>query len=266
LSREQATARTFHRRGRQVQTNSRLDWTDPFAILRTKWSEVPAGNTRLNTKQLLEISDQDLLRLWAEAKHQATTGENFSVRGWYHTLYTPILRDNTVLDVGSGFGIDGITFAQSGAKITFLDIVDSNLAVCARICELLGVRNVDFCYLKDLSSLSDLGSSYDVMWCQGSLINLPFQLAWSEAQQLLKHLKPRGRWIELAYPRIRWERDGELPFDRWGERTDGGAPWVEWYDLEKLLARLHPSRFDVVLYLEFHNGDFNWFDLVRRDN
>lgn len=70
----------------------KLDWNDPFAILRKKWSEAPAGNQRLNTKQLLEIDDRDLVRLWSEAMRQATTGEGFTVRGWYHTLYAPILN------------------------------------------------------------------------------------------------------------------------------------------------------------------------------
>jgi hypothetical protein len=145
-----------------------------------------------------------------------------------------------------------------------LDIAESNLRAVRRICEILDVKNVDFFYLEHLSSLSNLEMDYDVMWCQGSLICVPFEMAQSESRELLKHLKPNGRWIELAYPRKRWEREGELPFDRWGEKTDGGAPWIEWYDLEKLFARLHPAKFDVVLNLEFHSNDFIWFDLLRR--
>ena len=50
----------------------------------------------------------------------------------------------------------------------------------------------------------------------------------------------------------------------WGEKTDGGAPWMEWYDLEKLLRRLEPYRFDTVLAFNFHDDDFNWFDLQLR--
>jgi len=67
----------------------------------------------------------------------------------------------------------------------------------------------------------------------------------------------------LAYPKIRWDREGMLPFETWGDKTDGGAPWMEWYDLEKILKRLDPAKFEVVLNFNFHNEDFNWFDLVR---
>jgi len=210
------------------------------------------------------MSDEDLLSLWTRAKFEATTGENFSVRGWYHTLYTPILKGLKVLDVGSGFGIDSITFAQAGAEMTFLDIVESNLLVVRRICGLLHLTDVDFFYLDDFGSFSNLETGYDVLWCQGSLITVPFEVARREAQELLQHLKPNGRWIELAYPRTRWERGGKPALDKWGETTDGGAPWIEWYDLEKLLARLSPTEFNVVLSFEFHNSDFIWFDLLRR--
>jgi len=84
-----------------------------------------------------------------------------------------------------------------------------------------------------------------------------------EAQALLEHLPMGGRWIELGYPKSRWEREGRMPFDKWGQKTDGGAPWIEWHDLEKLRYVLAPANFDVVLDLEFHDSDFNWFDLVR---
>jgi hypothetical protein len=129
---------------------------------------------------------------------------------------------------------------------------------------MFGLANVEFCYMQDINSLSVLPTDYDVIWCQGSLINAPFDVIRAEAQELLEHLPLGGRWIELAYPKERWVREGKLTFERWGVRTDGGAPWIEWYDLEKIRAMLAPSEFDVVLALNFHNDDFNWFDLIRR--
>jgi len=239
---------------------------NPFAILRKKWNEVPgAVDNRYRTNELVNLSDSELSEFWLETRRRDTTDERFCVRGWYHELYKDVLRGKRVLDVGSGMGLDGITFAQHKAKVTFIDIVKSNLYIISRLCSLMGVENADFLYLRDLKSFETLGNDYDAIWAQGSLINAPFKFIRSEAQQLLKHLKIGGRWIELAYPKIRWEREGSLPFDQWGEKTDGpGTPWMEWYDLEKLKKRLEPAKFDVVLYLEFHNSDFNWFDLIRR--
>lgn len=240
------------------------DWACPFELLRKKWHEVPAADSRLSTSQLMGLPDKELQKLWEKERLAATTGAAFAVRGWYHLLYADVLRGKRVLDVGCGLGIDGVTFAQHGAQITFVDIVESNLIVVRRLSKLLGLTDLEFLYMEDIDSLSRLGTGYDVIWCQGSLINAPVDVIRAEAQALLKHLKPDGRWIELAYPKSRWEGEGRLPFDRWGEHTDGpGTPWVEWYDLSKLQAVLKPAEFEVVLYFEFHNGDFNWFDLKR---
>jgi hypothetical protein len=73
-----------------------------------------------------------------------------------------------------------------------------------------------------------------------------------------------GRWIEYGYPRERWVREGERPFSEWGASTDGGAPWMEWRDVDKVMKYLSPAQFDLVFTLNFHDNDFNWFDLVRR--
>jgi hypothetical protein len=84
-------------------------------------------------------------------------------------------------------------------------------------------------------------------------------------QELLRHLKIGGRWLQLAYPKTRWIRAGSPPFHKWGAMTDGAdTPWAEWYDLPKLLSLLEPAQFDVVLCLEFHDHNFIWFDLLFR--
>ena len=248
---------------KQQSEENKMISQDPFNILRSKWVEVPAGNNRISTKALINTSDQKLLEKWLTIREQASTGSSFNVRGWYHLLYKDILKEKKVLDVGSGLGIDGITFAQHGARVTFVDIVQSNLSLLQRLCELLNLTNVDFCYMENISSLSVLPNVFDVIWCQGSLINAPFEIIHEEAQEILKHLPVGGRWVELAYPKERWEKEGRMPFDKWGKKTNGGAPWIEWYDLEKMFMRLAPAKFDVVLYFNYHNDDFNWFDLRR---
>lgn len=242
------------------------DWRErPFDVLRHRWGRVPGAVDRLSSDALLALGDAELLAHWRDEHHRATTGPAFAARGWYHTLYAEAMRGRRVLDVGAGLGIDGITLARHGAHVTFLDIVESNVALLRRLCALMELDNVAFHYMHDLDSLATLPGAFDVIWCQGSLINLPYEAACRERQALLERLPVGGRWIELAYPEERWVREGERPFERWGCHTDGpGTPWMEWYDLPKLLGALEPARFDVVLAMNFHNDDFNWFDLIRR--
>jgi SAM-dependent methyltransferase len=239
---------------------------DPFTVLRQKWSEVPAGlSDRRRTGELASLSDEELHALWLRIHEEATTGAGFPVRGWYQALYRDVFRGKRILDVGSGLGIDGLTFARHGACVTFVDIVYSNLSLLRRLCRIFGLDHVGFHYLDGLSSLEALPHDFDVIWCQGSMINAPFSFSQHEAEALLRHLPAGGRWVELAYPRERWEREGCLAFDQWGAITDGvGTPWMEWYDLERLRARLQPVEFDVILHFNFHHDDFNWFDLIRR--
>jgi hypothetical protein len=69
-----------------------------------------------------------------------------------------------------------------------------------------------------------------------------------------------------AYPFRRWIDQGKLPFDRWGEKTDGaGTPWAEWYDADKLVAQLRPAVFAPVLYCEYRDGAMNCIDLIKVD-
>jgi SAM-dependent methyltransferase len=238
---------------------------DSFDLLREKWGEVPfRQHDRVSSKQLLDLPAQEILEIWNEAYRTNATGSAYSVRGWYQLLYKDSFRGKKLLDVGCGLGPDSIFFAENGASVTFLDIVPSNVEFVKRVCSIKSLKNVDFLYMQDLRSLAQLPKNYDFIYCCGSFINAPLELARMEAQALLRHLPVGGRWIELGYPKTRWEREGQMPFDQWGQKTDGGAPWIEWHDLDKVRYMLAPYDFDVVLDVEFHNSDFNWFDLIRR--
>jgi SAM-dependent methyltransferase len=237
---------------------------DPFGLLRRKWGDVPAGQHRYSTNDLLGMTQADLLTFWLDRRREATTGDAYSVRGWYHQLYKDVLRGRSVLDLGAGMGLDGITYAQAGARLTFADIVPENLEVLRRLCETLGIE-ARFSYLNRIESVADLPGPFDAIYAQGSLINMPDELVREELRLLLRHLPVGGRWIELAYPRERWEREGSQPFDQWGATTDGtGTPWIEWCDLPRRLSMMEPAKFETVLAFNFHGDDFNWFDLIRR--
>ncbi len=235
-----------------------------FDLLRTKWAEVPFTRfERLDTRTVLGRSDEELVRIWQTAHDSTATGERFGHRGWYELLYRELFRGRKVLDLGCGLAPSTIYFAEHGAHVTFVDIVESNVEFVRRVCRARGISGQAFCYLADLRALDQLPGDYDFIFACGSLVTVPVEVARREAQALLEHLPPGGRWIELAYPKSRWLREGSLPFHVWGAKTDGGAPWMEWRDLDKLEYILAPARFDVVLSFEFCGGEFNWFDLLR---
>jgi FkbM family methyltransferase len=246
--------------------SSSISWEKPYETLRKKWVNVPVTTLgRMKTTDLLALPDQALLEQWERAREEITTGWGFPHRGWYHALYADGMHGKKLMDVGSGFGIDSITFAQHGARLTFVDLVESNLMVLERLCKIMGLQGARFHVLKDVDSLKTLDTDYDVIMAMGSMHNAPVEVMKPEYHELIRHLKVGGRWLQLAYPKSRWIRDGSPSFEKWGPMVDGpGTPWEEWYDIPKLLTMFEPAKFDVVLYQEFHNSDFNWFDLLYR--
>ena len=231
-----------------------------FKSLRDKWREVPQEGGRVFSDDLLKLDRSKLLENWQQYFSFYRQSEPDR---WYQILYKEFMRDKTVLEIGSGLGFDGTLRLQEGLvkSWTFCDIADTNLRVIERVCSELGVR-ANFVYIDDKFRCFDELGSYDVIWANGSLINVPFEFARKECVRILPHLKPGGRWIELCYPRERWVREGRLPFGEWGKVTDGErTPWVEWYDLTKIRRRLFPASLETILAFNFHDDVYNWFDL-----
>jgi hypothetical protein len=159
-------------------------------------------------------------------------------------------------------GFDATFFASHGAVWTCCDIARPNLQVIERVAAAKGL-DIGTLHISSIKAFDALPSDFDFVWCNGSLINLPFELARQESAAILSHLKRGGRWIELAYPRERWVREGGPPFSEWGKMTDGErTPWVEWYDIERLKLRLHPGRFETVLEHRFDSDHFIWMDAM----
>jgi len=178
-------------------------WAKPFATLRDKWVEVPTtASAREKTTNLLNLSDEELLKTWHQSREDITTGDQWTHRGWYHELYGDFMNGKRVLDVGSGLAVDSITFAEKGAHMTFLDLAQSNLDLVARLCRLMGLDRAEFCLLEDLHSLEQLKDEYDVIMAMGSLHHAPREVIIPEVRELLKHLRVGGRWLQLAYPSV----------------------------------------------------------------
>ena len=237
-----------------------MTWEQPFETLRRKWGTIPLSDRRADSGDLLRLSDHELLELWRRNRDlEGTIGP----RGWYRLLYADTVPGKRILDVGCGFGFDSLTFAELGAHVTLADIVPENVRLVERVAGLLGVE-VETHYIESVASLTALRTDFDVVMAIGSLHNAPAEVMRPEYQELAGRLRIGGRWWQLAYPYSRWVREGSLPFDEWATKVDGpGTPWEEWLDVDGLLDLLGPARFELVFYSEWHDSDFNWFDLVR---
>ncbi len=239
-------------------------WDRPIEFLRQKWHEVP-GHLRVNTRDLINLPDDELLTFWQREFQQATSGDLYSGRGWYHEKYLSDMPSCHLVDFGSGLGFDSLHFAEVAEQVTCVDIVPENLEVINRVARLLGRDNVTTCLISGLESFQALPENYDILLAQGSLHHAPAHVVIPEVQALAGRLRPGGRWLQLAYPKSRWIREGCLPFHRWGKITDGDAtPWAEWLDLDTVISRMGPLEFDTHASFEFHNGEFIWFDLIKR--
>ena len=236
---------------------------DDFArLLREKWREIPATRQeRLESRAMLALSDEELLEYWEECRRQTTTPE---VRGWYHDFYADSFAGMRLADVGPGVGVDGIHFAQRGARVTFVDIVRDNLLLIERVCRLKGI-DAQYHFVEDFFSYS-FREPFDVYTFIGSMHNAPFEFSRRQVLALMEHLVPGGRVVMLAYPRERYEQCGARDFAEFGRMTDGErTPWCEWYDEAKIKSLFGPG-FELNWSRNFGTGgiEFNLFDLTRK--
>jgi SAM-dependent methyltransferase len=245
----------------QMSISPILSFDQTLDLLSEKWKEVPGGedqSSRIFSNSLLDLSDSEFIDYWDCEFEKAK-----EFRLWYFSLYRDFLQGKKVLEIGSGLGFDAVYYSQLGAKWVCSDIAPSNILSIQRIAKLKGAA-IETVVIQSLSSLESLDDDFDVIWCNGSLHHAPFEIARQECCAVLSRMKSGGRWIEMAYPRQRWVREGALEFSKWGKSTDGErTPWVEWYDAEKIKRRLYPHKFETILEYPHYSNSFVWIDLLH---
>ncbi|MBN1917649.1 MAG: class I SAM-dependent methyltransferase [Verrucomicrobia bacterium] len=230
---------------------------------RDKWREVPSTRSgRAFSANLLEWPDDALLEYWEGCRREVSVPE---IRGWFQDLYAPEFEGKDVLEVGPGIGIDGIFFAQHGARLTFADIVEENLALVRRLCALKGVE-ARTTFIEDFFHY-EFDTPFDAFMFIGSMHHAPFEFSRRQAAALTPFLRPGGRVVMLAYPKVRYELSGATSFEEFAKKTDGErTPWAEWYDDEKTGRLFGPGfRLNWSRCFGRKPTDFIWFDLTKVD-
>jgi len=244
--------------GRLLGRSDQKDWVKE---LTAKWHEIPTSALgRGSSRAAARLSDSELLACWN--KLQAEMLGSLAYR-WMVEVYRDFVRGKKILEVGPGSGIIGITFAEAGAAMTFADVVPDNLELIRRVTALKSLPS-SFLRIEKFSDPAKLADDYDAIFAIGSLHHAPSEVLKPEFDALASRLKTGGRFIALTYPKERWIAEGSKPFSEFGKGTDGEAtPWAEWYDLDKMLAQLAPHEFEPLMYFNYGNDAFNWFDLRK---
>jgi hypothetical protein len=233
-----------------------------FEKLSSRWEVVPFGqNERASTKELLKLSDRELVEIYNSVLQKDTIGD-FAHRGWFHSLYRDTLVGKSILDIGTGFGISSIQFLAWGNRVTFADLVPSNLELVKRLISALEIQSeAKFIHIKDFSDLQEI-DELDILFSGGSLHHAPREFLEPEYKILGSKIVRGGRWLQLAYPKTRWIREGSPKFEKWGTYTDGpDTPYAMPIDASFVQSMILPRESRVILDYEFHNSDFNWIDL-----
>ncbi len=229
--------------------------------LRKKWREIPATRqARQFSTDLLDWTDEQLLAYWEKCRQETCIPE---IRGWYQQMYKDQLNGADIVEVGPGVGLDGIFFAQHGARVTFADIVEDNLKLLERICRLKNIQ-AEYYFIEDFFNYQ-FKRQYDAFLCIGSLINAPFDFARRQVEEMMRYLKVQGKVLFLGYPKERFIKLGAKNGAQFGKMTDGDrTPWCEWYDDGKI-KNLFGDHFRLNWSRNFglKPEDFNWFELTK---
>jgi hypothetical protein len=224
-----------------------------------KWKQLPTGNHRIHVSEILRYSDNKLLNFFFNQKILWD-----KIEKWEIERYSKILAGKNVLEIGPGFGYHGIEMAKFVKKWTFADINRENLIIIKRLCELLNIKNVDFQYIENIFT-HNYKETFSAFYAHGVLLNIPFDMAKKEFENIDNFLESKSFLMFLMYPRERWEAYGKPSFEEFGKLTDGeDTPWVEYYDFEKM-KELLPKNYQIINEIKWgeNNIEFVNFEVVK---
>jgi SAM-dependent methyltransferase len=228
-----------------------------------RWTTMPAGQGRANVEDLMKLDGNRLLNTYfnyAEFWSQE--------RGWEHKKYSKLFSGLDVVEVGSGFGFDGLMFSKKANSHTYVDINPKQINFLKKIIgtiseNLKPIDNIKYEVLNDPLN-QDFGRKFSALYSHGVLHHVPLDFAKSEFKNFDSHLEVGSPVILLMYPKTRWEDCGRPSFEVFGNYTDGGCPWAEYYDEEKIMELVGENyELKETIPWGLNNREFINFELVK---
>jgi ubiquinone/menaquinone biosynthesis C-methylase UbiE len=116
---------------------------------------------------------------------------------WHIPLLVPFAetKGQTVLEIGTGNGADGVMFAKNGANYTGVDLTDAALEATRKHFEVLGFSGTF--QRENAEALSFPDESFDWVYSHGVLHHTPNPQ--NAIHEVWRVLKPNGRAIVMLY-------------------------------------------------------------------
>lgn len=197
----------------------------------SRWNRLPAGKFRMN---ILFLSKLPSTILKLAYKNFSRKWEN--ERGWEYKKYKALFKGKDVLEIGSGLGYDGLVYSTISKSYTHAELNTNQLDFLKRIHRLFKTQIPIHFELLENPFQHTFNRSFDAFYAHGVLHHIPFEEAKMQFQNIDKFLKKGAVVVFLMYPKERWVAAGRPSFDEFGNSTDGGCPWTEYYDTEKIKA------------------------------
>ncbi|MGA2042068.1 MAG: methyltransferase domain-containing protein [Roseiarcus sp.] len=233
------------------------------------WRFAPSGVGKHDTAAMLRLGARELVAVWDAGF--AARFRRYPEEEMFLRRMAAEFAGKRVLSIGSGLGLHEIYYRLHGAEVTCCDIVESNLAVVARVAAAKGADAMRF--ICSAGPDHDLGGPYDFVFVYGSLMTMPEPLQRRLAARCLAALAPGGAIVlmlyawEFARATCGWSSPEQFDPRRFARASDPSVgeehcPWSDWHDFDKL-RRTFGGALHVARRQFWNQGWFFWCELRR---
>lgn len=220
--------------------------TYSFAAQKKAWSSPPVDDIGyIPSATLLSMPDEEFRMMVTRAEHNRYSGwRNWRGR-WRDVLGLDSTHGLSVLDYGSGIGIEALQYAKTGNIVNLADIHSDNLKVAKRTLKIHGYKTGDVLLVREDKPLA-LNRKVDVIHCSGVLHHIPQPIpvvknfanyALAREGELRLMLYSDKAWTISTGTEPPEKVEGHPKAFQFARAWDAVGTYADWYNADRLEKR-----------------------------